>query len=159
MPKSEFMRELNFPAYPLKIKLVAGKKQVFDPIRKKFLILTPEEWVRQHLIQFLIKDNGYPASLLAIESMVKYNSMNRRSDLVAYNRKGKPVLLAECKAPSVKINQEAFDQVARYNVTLGVKYLIVTNGLVHYACYIDHTHKKVEFLDSLPSYEDIDSSD
>ncbi len=153
------MQELNFPSYPLKIKIIEGKKQVFDPIRKKFLILTPEEWVRQHLIQFLVNDNGYPAGLLAIESMVKYNSMNRRSDLVAYNRKGIPVLLAECKAPSVKIKQEAFDQIARYNVSLGVKYLIVTNGLTHFACYIDRANKKIDFLDNLPRYEDIDSSD
>ena len=125
----------------------------------KYLVLTPEEWVRQHLIQFLIQDNGYPAGLLAIESMVKYNSMNRRSDLVAYNRKGEPILLAECKAPNVKIKQEAFDQIARYNVSLGVKYLIVTNGLVHYACYIDRENKRVDFLDSIPNYSDIDSSD
>jgi len=147
------MKKLNLPSFPFKIKSDNGRKQIFDEIRKKYVALTPEEWVRQHLARYLITIKSYPAGLMAIETQVKYNRMNKRSDLVVYQQSGKPLLIAECKAPTVKITQDAFDQVARYNMALRVKYVVVTNGLKHYCCMMDYTNHKTAFLESIPDYE------
>lgn len=128
---------------------------IFDSVRKKWLVLTPEEWVRQHLVNYLSKQFNFPKSLMAIEKGVKVNKMPRRSDLVLYGANGERLMLVECKAPSVHITQEVFNQIARYNMTLKVKYLLVTNGLQNYCCAIDFENEKFEFLPNIPNYHDL----
>tara|TARA_B100000929_G_scaffold251722_1_gene211844 strand:- start:12315 stop:12704 length:390 start_codon:yes stop_codon:yes gene_type:complete len=125
---------------------------IFDEIRKKFIILTPEEWVRQHTIQFLIQQKKYPKQLLNAEKQLKVNGLTRRYDIVAYNPDGSINLIVECKAPSIKITQNAFDQIARYNLSLKAEQLMVTNGLNHYFCNLDYEAEKYHFLRDLSTY-------
>ena len=150
------MQPLNLPPATLKFKTVNSKKLVFDIIRKKYVALTPEEWVRQNFVHYLINQLRYPAGLIAIEAVVKINSLNQRADIVVYNRKGKPVLIVECKAPKVRIDNSVFEQAARYNISLGVNYLLVTNGLKHYCSLLDLEHKSYKMLKSVPAFDDID---
>ena len=149
------MENLNLPAHDFKLKHEGKKTQIFDSIRKKFVTLTPEEWVRQHFIQYLISEKKVPASLIAVEMGLKYIELNKRSDIVIYNKEGNPVLLVECKAPDVKITQDTFDQIARYNMTLKVKYLALTNGISHYYCLIDRDNNSYSFLLDLPVYSSL----
>lgn len=147
--------QLNLPPYPFKIKQVNGTDFIFDEIRKKFLVLTPEEWVRQHIVQFIVTEKGYPKSLIKLEGGLRLNSLQKRTDLVAFNSSGKKILLIECKAPGVKIDQKVFDQIARYNIVHRIPLLAVSNGLNHYYCEIDFENKKYSFLESLPFYSAI----
>ena len=126
------MKRLNLPTYSFNIKLIEQRKYIFDFIRKKFVILTPEEWVRQNFLRYLVEEKKYPASLIFVEKEFKLNNLSKRSDAVVYDRMGRPVLIMEFKAPEVKIDQKVFDQIARYNLKLQVKYLIVSNGVGHY---------------------------
>ena len=147
---------LNFPGYNFKIIIHGNDGQsskVFDIVRRKYVTLTPEEWVRQHLLQFLVLDRGVPKSLIGIEKKVMINNILKRTDLVVYSRNAKPLLIAECKAPSVKISQHTFDQAARYNLSLDVKYFILTNGLSTFYCTIDHDQQSYHFLEDIPSFE------
>ena len=146
------MQELNLPKYSLKFKSKNGKVYIYDFIRKKYLVNTPEEWVRQNFIQFLILEKNYPASLMAVEMGIDVLNTKKRCDIVLYNTKGLPSIVVECKAPSVKISQDAFDQIARYNLSLNSKFLIVTNGLQHYICVMDHENKCYHFLKEIPNY-------
>ena len=123
------MPSLNLPAVSLKYKTENNKRLVFDTVRKKYVALTPEEGVRQHFVHYLMNQLDYPVGLIAIETVVKINTLNQRADVVVYNRKGKPVMIIECKAPKVKIDNSVFEQAARYNLNLGVDYLLVTNGI------------------------------
>ncbi len=148
------MQALNLPVIEAKTRAQNGRTEIFDPIRKKYVTLTPEEWVRQHFIQYLIHEKEVPASLIHVEASLKYNRLAKRSDLVIYTKTGTPCLVVECKAPEVKITQEVFDQVAIYNMTLKVDYLVVTNGLNHYACFIDHAKGTYIFLTEIPAYPD-----
>ncbi|MBK7182951.1 MAG: type I restriction enzyme HsdR N-terminal domain-containing protein [Bacteroidetes bacterium] len=147
------MQELNLPSYSFKLKQDKDKTYVFDAIRKKYVLLTPEEWVRQHIIQFVIQEKKYPASLVAVEIGLKYNQLQKRADVLVYNTSGKPLLLIECKAPEVKITQEVFHQIALYNMTYKVAYLLVTNGLEHYCCVMDYTNNTYQFLQDIPEYK------
>jgi hypothetical protein len=149
------MEKLNLPTYSFNIKLIEQRKHIFDFIRKKFVILTPEEWVRQNFLKYLVEEKKYPASLIFVEKEFKLNNLSKRSDAVVYNKTGNPILIVECKATSVKIDQKVFDQIARYNMKLNVEYLIVTNGLEHYCCKIDYKNKKYLFLKEVPEYEHI----
>ena len=146
------MRKLNLPLFEFKIKKENKNNIIFDEIRKKWIILTPEEWVRQHVVHFLLKEKNYPISLIAVEKQLKINTRIKRTDIVVYNKQGTPELLIECKAPSVKITQTTFDQIARYNLTANSNYLMVTNGLAHYFCQIDSTKEAYIFLEDIPSY-------
>jgi hypothetical protein len=146
------MQDLNLPKYSLKFKNQEGKTFIFDPIRKKYLVNTPEEWVRQNFIQFLVQEKGYPASLMAVEMGIDVLNTKKRCDIVLYNTMGKPHIIVECKAPSIKIAQDTFDQIARYNLTLKTEFLIVTNGLQHYVCVMDHENKCYHFLKEIPNY-------
>lgn len=146
------MQQLNFPPFQFSVKEDNGKTFILDEIRRKYLILTPEEWVRQHCVKFLNEYKNYPLSLLAVEKQIRVNRMARRCDIVAYNTSGKPKLIVECKAPSVKITQEVFNQIAAYNTQLQVEFLYVTNGLQHYCCKIDIEKKKVSFIKDLPEF-------
>ncbi|MGF1587541.1 MAG: type I restriction enzyme HsdR N-terminal domain-containing protein [Bacteroidales bacterium] len=146
------MQSLNFPAYTFKIKTEEQRNYIFDNIRKRYVILTPEEWVRQHLITYLTEEKKYPASLMAVEMSLKINKMERRADIVLFSRLGKPFMIVECKAPGVKITQNAFDQAARYNMDMKVEYLAVSNGLVHYCARLNHADHSWEFLREIPDF-------
>jgi hypothetical protein len=143
---------LNLPEYPFRLKQENGTTHIFDEVRKKFLVLTPEEWVRQHLIQFLISQKKYPRSLIKLEGGLKLNSLQKRSDILLFNNSGEKIVLVECKAPSVKISQDTFDQIARYNFIHRVKWLVVSNGLQHYCCEIDFQNESYRFAEEIPEY-------
>lgn len=149
------MEELNLPPYPFKVKSENGKQFIFDEIRKKYLVLTPEEWVRQHFIMYLNSEKEFPLSLMSIERGLLVNNMPRRSDIVIFGKDGKPRMVVECKAPKIKITQNVFDQAARYNMQLKVPFLTVTNGLSHYCCLIDHKRKSYDFLEEIPPFTNI----
>jgi len=146
------MQQLNFPSYNFRFKNSENKVSIFDDIRKKFIILTPEEWVRQNTIQFLLQEKNYPKSYLNIEKLIKINDIKKRYDAVVFLPNGALFLLVECKAPEIKITQETFDQIARYNMKLNAQYLMVTNGLNHYFCQMDFENEKYIFLEELPSF-------
>ena len=143
---------LNLPNVLLKTKLVNGTTQVFDVVRKKYFKLTPEEWVRQHFIHYLNVEKKYPFGLMAVEKMVKYNTFKNRADIVLYNSEGLPLVIVECKAPNIKITQDVFDQIAKYNFNLHVNFLIVTNGLKHFCCAMDYEKNGITFIKEVPAY-------
>ncbi len=149
------MHELNLPEYKFRLNVIKGQKWIFDPLRKKKVVLTPEEWVRQNFIQFLIQEKHYPVQLIKVEMGFKVNNLIKRSDIIVYDRKGKPSLIVECKAPTVKVSQDVFDQIARYNISLKVDFLVVTNGLEHYCCQINHQKKTYQFLKNIPDFEEL----
>lgn len=125
---------------------------IFDNLRKKYFVLTPEEWVRQHFVQYLIDEKHYPVSLIALEKQLIINNRKKRTDILIFNKKGTPDIIVECKAPSIKITQDTFDQIARYNLKLNANYLIVTNGLQHFYCKMDFENETYIFLKDIPSY-------
>ncbi len=143
---------LNLPPYPFKLEQAENVIYIFDELRKKKLVLTPEEWVRQHFVQFLIQHKQYPKSLIKLEGGLKLNQLQKRTDILIFNKEGKADILVECKATSVKIDQKVFDQAARYNMIHKVKYLVVSNGLQHFYCEINHKNESYSFLEDLPTY-------
>lgn len=147
------MQQLNLPTYDFKVQKNGDQYLIWDAIRKKNLVLTPEEWVRQNFVQYLAQQHGFPTSLMQLESGLKYNRLQQRSDILCYNQVGEKLLLVECKRPTVAISQKTFDQIARYNMTLKVPFLAVTNGLEHYYCKIDFNTKSYAFLPNLPQFE------
>ena len=147
------MRKLNFQIYHFRFKNSENKVSIFDAIRKKFIILTPEEWVRQHVVQFLLEEKKYPHSLINVEKVLKVNGLRKRYDVVVYSPDGSIFILIECKAPEIKIAQATFDQIARYNMTMKSQFLMVTNGLNHYFCQMDFENEKYRFLEELPDYK------
>jgi hypothetical protein len=146
------MQKLNFYSYSFRFKNSENKVSIFDEIRKKFIILTPEEWVRQHVVQFLLEEKNYPKSHINVEKVLKVNGLRKRYDVVVYKPDGSIFILIECKAPEIKIAQATFDQIARYNMTLDAQFLMVTNGLDHYFCQMDFENEKYQFLADLPNY-------
>ncbi len=144
------MQKLNFPDYDFKLKQQAGRWFIFDPVRKKYYVLTPEEWVRQHVLQYLIIDKKYPLQWIAVEKELHINRTKRRFDIVVFNHEMKPEILVECKAPQVAVTQKTFDQANQYNWLIKAPYLFLTNGLKHYICRIDFMNNKYEFLKELP---------
>jgi len=147
------MQKLHFQSYNFRFKNSENKVSIFDEIRKKFIILTPEEWVRQHVVQFLLDEKKYPKSLINVEKVLKVNGLRKRYDVVVFNADGSIYILIECKAPKVKITQTTFDQIARYNLSLKADFLMVTNGLNHYFCQMDFENEKYEFLKEIPDYK------
>ncbi|MGO4903901.1 type I restriction enzyme HsdR N-terminal domain-containing protein [Flavobacterium sp. W20_MBD1_R3] len=147
------MQKLNFQLYNFRFKNSENKVSIFDAIRKKFIILTPEEWVRQHVVQFLLEEKKYPHSLINVEKVLKVNGLRKRYDVVVFNPDGSIFILIECKAPEIKIAQATFDQIARYNMTMKASFLMVTNGLNHYFCQMDFENEKYHFLNELPDYK------
>lgn len=146
------MQVLNFPKYPFRFKNSENKISIFDCIRKKFVILQPEEWVRQHCVLYLMEEKGYPKSLINIEKELIVNDLKKRYDIVVFNSNGSIHLIVECKAPGIKINQQTFDQIAQYNKVLNANYLMVTNGLNHYYCQMDFENERYDFLKDIPVY-------
>ena len=143
---------LNLPEYDAKIIMRDGKNVIFDPIRKKYVALTPEEWVRQNFVNFLIKHKEYPLSLMANEVLIKLNGTSKRCDTVLYNRDLSARMIVEYKAPHIEITQDVFNQITRYNIALKVDYLIVSNGMTHYCCKVDYETQSVSFLKDIPIY-------
>jgi hypothetical protein len=129
------------------------KVEIFDSIRKKYVVLTPEEWVRQHFVNYLVNHLHYPKSLIKLEGGLKYNTLSKRSDIVVYDRKGNPFMLVECKSKDVKLNQKVVNQISIYNLKIGAPYQVITNGLIHYCYRINELSKECVFLNSLPEYE------
>ncbi|AWA30288.1 restriction endonuclease subunit R [Flavobacterium magnum] len=146
------MQQLNFPTYGFRFKNSENKILIFDPIRKKFVVLTPEEWVRQHVVQFLLLQKKYPHSLVNVEKLLKVNGLTKRYDAVVFHNNGNINILVECKAPEVTITQNTFDQIARYNMVMKADYLMVTNGHNHYFCRMDFEKERYVFLKDLPDF-------
>ena len=145
-------QQLNFPQYTFRIKhSKTTGNTIFDPCRKKFVALSPEEWVRQHLIHFLHQEKKFPLSLMAVEHSLKLNNTNKRADLLIVNNQLSPFLIAECKAPTVNLSQEVLNQALRYNLIFGVQYIILTNGLKHFCCQYKHDGS-IEMLSDMPTY-------
>ena len=149
----ELLQPLALPPYPFKLTEQNGQLFIFDELRKKKIMLTPEEWVRQHFVQYLVNVKGYPKTLIKLEGGLKLHGMQKRSDIVVFNTLGQKILMVECKAPTVAIDQKVFDQIARYNMTHKIKLLAVTNGLEHYYCAIDFENSNYRFIDQLPLYQ------
>ncbi|WP_298777983.1 type I restriction enzyme HsdR N-terminal domain-containing protein [uncultured Polaribacter sp.] len=147
------MQRLNLPTYNFKLKNSENKTLIFDKLRKKYLVLTPEEWVRQHYVSFLIDKKKYPPTLIALEKQLTINNRKKRTDILVFNSDGKHEIIVECKAPSIKITQDTFDQIARYNLKLKANYLIVTNGLEHFYCKLDVENETYIFLKDIPDYK------
>ena len=147
------LHRLNLPEFDPRIREgKSGKHEIFDPIRKKFVKLTAEEWVRQNFLNFMVSHLGFPASLIMVEAELTYNGMKKRFDILACLADGNPLMVVECKAPAVEVTQAVFDQAAMYNMTLMSEYLVVTNGLTHYVCRIDHEKRSYTFLKEIPEY-------
>jgi hypothetical protein len=149
------MMQLNLPHFTFRTTQKEGKTLIFDAYRHRWVKLNPEEWVRQHFVRYLVEEKHYPASLMALERSLRFNSQDFRADVVAFATSGKPLLIVECKAPEVKITQKVFDQIVRYNFEFQVDFLIVTNGLSHFCCQIDKTNQTYEFLKEIPEYSEI----
>ncbi|MFP4470870.1 MAG: type I restriction enzyme HsdR N-terminal domain-containing protein [Bacteroidales bacterium] len=144
---------LNLPAFPFKTRIVGQQEEIFDAVRRKYVILTPEEWVRQHFVHYLVSVKSVPETLIMVEKSLVLNRMVKRADILVYGRSGNPLLMVECKAPLVKITQKTFDQVARYNISLRVPVLVVTNGMEHFCCLIDFEKSSYGFLEEIPDYQ------
>lgn len=149
------MQELNLPPFEGKIILKDDKPFILDILRRQHVALTPEEWVRQHFVHFLINHKGYPQTLMANEVQLKLNGMSRRCDTVIYDRSLQPRIIVEYKAPTVNITQKVFDQICRYNMVLQVDYLIVSNGMAHYCCKVDYANRSYQFLSEIPEYKQV----
>ena len=146
---------LNFPSFEIRTKAEGKRMLIFDSIRKKYVALTPEEWVRQHLIHYLVKDKDYPAMLISVEMPLKYARMDKRSDVLVNDRNGQPLMLVECKAPEVAITQKVFEQIAVYNLTIQAPCLMITNGLQHYCLTAATECSLACFLNDVPDYEEL----
>jgi hypothetical protein len=149
------MKQLNLPSFDYKILEREGKTRIFDNFRKRYVLLTPEEWVRQHFLAWLTTFMAYPVGRIAVETSLKYGQLKKRADAIVFGKSGAPLMIIECKAPEVMLTQEVFDQVARYNFSFRVGYVAVTNGLEHYCCRLDPGRETWTFLDEFPGYKDI----
>ena len=149
------MLPLNLPSFPFKLQQQNGKNVIFDALRKKYVALTPEEWVRQHFIRFLTDYKGYPKGLLANEVQLVLNGTKKRCDTVLFNKDLSARMIVEYKAPHIEITQAVFDQITRYNMVLKVDYLIVSNGINHYCCRIDYNTMSYTFLPEIPDYQNL----
>ena len=149
------MIQLNLPDYPIRLSGTQEHPSIFDILRRKYVALTPEEWVRQHFIHFLINQKNYPVTLLANEIKLQVGNKTLRADSVLYDRELRPRMIVEYKAPHIPITQKVFDQISTYNMLLHVDYLVVSNGLQHYCCKMDYDNQKFLFLEDIPDYQNI----
>ena len=149
------MKQLNLPEYSFKIRGNEDQEMIFDSIRRRYVKLTPEEWVRQNFVRYLVNEGKYPAGLIGIEVLTRWNKMKRRVDILVHNRLGKPVMIVECKSPEVKIDEDVFDQIVCYNMGFRVPRIVVTNGMVHYACMLTNEKPGYEYLNVIPLYEEL----
>ena len=144
--------KLNLPTFNPKIKRLANRIQIFDCVRNKYVLLTDEEWVRQSFINYLNKDKNYPLGLMKLEHSINYNSLKHRADIAIYNTDLSIDIIVECKSPQIKITQETFNQISRYNFDLKANFLVVTNGIQHFCCNVDYQKRKINFLKEIPNY-------
>jgi hypothetical protein len=151
------LKQLNLPECSLKIAGKEGEETIFDPVRRKYVRLTPEEWVRQHFIQYLVNHGKYPAGLMGVEVMFRLNKLKRRIDILVHDRRGRPVMIIECKEPDVSIDEKVFEQVVTYNRELKVPYIIATNGIVNYACKLREDNTGYDYLNVIPLYEELNT--
>lgn len=149
------MQRLNLPAYEIKTRQINGRPHIFDILRRKYVALTPEEWVRQHFVHYLTERKGYPTALLANETELSIGDKKLRCDSVLYDRQLHPRMIIEYKAPQIAITQKVFDQIAAYNTLLHAEYLTVSNGVCHYCCRLDYTKNTYGFLSDIPDYKDL----
>ncbi len=149
------MQKLNFPQFEYRFKSTENKVSIFDVIRKKFIVLQPEEWVRQHCVHYLINEKNYPKSLINVEKELNINGLKKRYDIVIFNSDGSILLIVECKSYDITINQDTFDQIARYNLALNAEFLMVTNGINHYYCQMDTEAERYQFLRDIPNYKKV----
>lgn len=149
------MYSLNLPTFDAKIRKTGVGIEIFDPLRRKYVSLTPEEWVRQHFVHYLVSEKGYPASLMVNETAIKLNSLTKRCDTVVYNQQLEPLVICEYKKPDIEITQQVFDQIVRYNIVLKVRYLIVSNGMTHYCCKMNYEDMSFEYLQEIPQYKSL----
>ncbi|HVN58632.1 MAG TPA: type I restriction enzyme HsdR N-terminal domain-containing protein [Bacteroidales bacterium] len=149
------MKELSLPSYSYRISGTEGDEKIFDPVRRRFVKLTPEEWVRQHFLNYLISYGGYPAGLIGVEVQFRLNSLSKRVDILIHDRSGKPVMIVECKEPGVKLDEKVFDQIMVYNLRFRVPYLIVTNGMQNFAYRMDFTDNSRHSLEIIPQYDEL----
>ncbi|EFL46326.1 type I restriction enzyme HsdR protein N-terminal domain protein [Prevotella disiens FB035-09AN] len=150
------MVQLNLPPYNIKVKNEDGRRKIFDILRRKYFVITPEEWVRQHFIHFLIDHKGYPVSLLANEVALSVGDKVIRADSILYDKNLSPRMIIEYKAPHIKLTQKVFDQISAYNLLLHVDYLIVSNGIETYICKMDYAQQTYVFLETVPDYKSLD---
>jgi hypothetical protein len=146
------MFKLNFPDYTFIIEDHDGREEIFDPARKKYVSLTPEEWVRQHVIQYLQREKKVPLSLISVETEIRLYKTRKRFDVAVFDRNGHPLLVVECKSPAVPVNQQVVDQVVRYNLALKVAYFMVTNGIRHICCQVDEVKNNIKIIDDIPDF-------
>lgn len=146
------MDKLNLPSFNYQLKQTDDATQIFDIIRKKYLVLTPEEWVRQHFVHLMINQFEYPKSLISLETGLLFNQLQKRTDIIVYDRNAKPFLLIECKAATVELSQNTFEQVCTYNQTVKAPYICITNGLKTLCCSVDLDTNEVKYIDSLPNF-------
>jgi hypothetical protein len=147
------MVTLNLPPYAYALKREGDKVFILDVLRKKYLLLTPEEWVRQHFVHYLINEQRYPKTLIKVEGGLKFNSLSKRSDIVIFSRSGEPWMLVECKAPDQKLRQATIDQAATYNHTLRARYIVITNGMSHICCEVNWENGVTKQLQVLPAFD------
>ena len=152
------MTKLNLPEYPIQIQAKGQHRYVFDEFRKKYVVLTPEEFVRQHFLHYLVNELSYPKSLIKVESGLKYNQMSKRSDIIVFDRQARPLLLVECKSTKVPLDGKVFDQLSVYNQSVKAKYLVITNGLKHFCCRLDYQSQSYSFIPEIPSFGSIYST-
>lgn len=146
------MYALNLPSFDVKMRKTDAGVEILDPLRRKYIHLTPEEWVRQHFVNYLITEKQYPMTLMANETAIRLNSLSKRCDTVVYNNSLQPMAICEYKNPEVEIDQKVFDQIVRYNIVLKVNFLIVSNGMVHYCCRMNYDDMTYDFLEEIPNY-------
>jgi Type I restriction enzyme R protein N terminus (HSDR_N) len=149
------LKQLNLPQYSFTIHGKNGNEMILDQLRRKYVKLTPEEWVRQNFVQYLINEGKYPPGLIGIEVLFRYNKLKKRVDILVHDRSGQPIMIVECKSPEVEIDEKVFEQIATYDMKYKVPYLIVTNGMHHYACKMNHQELKYEYLLVIPLYEEL----
>ena len=149
------MYSLNLPSYNAKIRKNGSITEIYDSLRRKYVVLTPEEWVRQHFVNWLISDKEYPSSLMANEAGIKLNSLTRRCDTVVYNQQLDPLMIIEYKESKVSISQDVFDQIVSYNTVLKVQYIVVSNGVSHYCCRMNYENQSYDFLTDIPNYKEL----
>jgi hypothetical protein len=148
--EANMMQALIFPSVEFKTRITKQRTQIFDVFRNKYVVLTPEEWVRQHLAHYLVNHMNYPKGLMHLEASLNYNQLQKRADIVQYDKSGSPWMICECKQPSVKLNQDVFDQAAVYNLEFKVPYLLISNGLELRCAQIDFENQRIQMLKSLP---------
>jgi hypothetical protein len=149
------LKQLNLPEYSFRIVEKNGVRMILDTIRRKYVRLTPEEWVRQNFVKYLIHEGKYPPGLIGIEVMSRYNKLKKRVDILVHDRAGLPVMIVECKSYDVELDEKVFEQIATYNMKFLVPYLVVTNGIRHYACRMDFEQQKPDYLLVIPLYEEL----